>query len=141
MTGIAIEGPVQRAIASGGAMLDVVSSVDPWSFASAMADVDLGHARRLALEVHAPVLPAGEPAPVLASLARQLDEIARHRVEARARSEELAGAWASGVDTPALAVSMHRQARAMASYNLGVMWGAKLIGATTAALRQLVTAT
>lgn len=140
MTGIAIEGPAQRAIASGGAMRDVASSVDPWSFAAAMADLDFGRARPVALGVHAPVPPAGEPVSALASLARQLDEIGRHRVEARARTEELAGAWASGVDTPALAVSMHRQARAMASYNLGVMWGAKLIGVTTAALRQLVTA-
>jgi hypothetical protein len=79
--------------------------------------------------------------PALGALARQLDALGRHRVEAQTLSAQVAGAWASGIDTPELAISMHRQARATASYNLGVMWGAKLVGLTAGALRQLVTAT
>jgi hypothetical protein len=35
---------------------------------------------------------------------------------------------------------MHRHARAMASHNLGIMWGAKLVGVTAGALRQLLAA-
>lgn len=74
------------------------------------------------------------------ALARQLDAVARHRVEAQARSEDLGGAWATRPDLPTLAANMHRQARAMASYNMSVMWSAKLVGVTAGALRQLTTA-
>ena len=65
----------------------------------------------------------------------------RHRIEAQALSSDLAGAWATGMDTSTLAVKMHRQARAMASYNMSIMWGAKLVGVTASSLRQLTAAT
>lgn len=116
------------------------SAVHDGTFAAAMAAVD---ARR-ALPIPPVIEPAAsstiEPASALGALARQLDALGRHRVEAQALADDLAGAWASGVDGPALAVSMHRQARAMASYNLSVMWGAKLVAVTAGALRQLVSA-
>lgn len=113
------------------------------TFAEAMAAVDVRRDSPNASQA----VTAPSPAPsidsrsALGALARRLDEVGRHRVEAQALSDALAGAWASGVDVSALAVSMHRQARAMASYNLSVMWGAKLIGVTAGALRQLVSAT
>ncbi|WP_206952679.1 hypothetical protein [Trinickia acidisoli] len=56
-------------------------------------------------------------------------------------SDDLAGAWASRMDVRTLAMTMHRQARAMASYNMSVMWGAKLVGMTAGALKQLTAAT
>lgn len=74
------------------------------------------------------------------ALGRQLDILARHRVEAQALSDGIAGAWATRPDVSTLAVAMHRQARAMASYNISVMWGAKLVGVTAGAVRQLATA-
>jgi hypothetical protein len=88
----------------------------------------------------APSSPGSRDA-TLGALARRLDDIARHRIEAQALSSDLAGAWATGMDTATLAIKMHRQARAMASYNMSVMWGAKLVGVTASALRQLTAAT
>ncbi len=85
----------------------------------------------------------GGTAPVRASamqvLARQLDEIGRRRLESQQSSAELARAWSTGMDAGTLAVTMHRQVRALANYNLGVMWCAKLVGVTAGALRQLAT--
>jgi hypothetical protein len=111
------------------------------SFAQAIADVDVAQALSLTslprvMEPH-----PGRTESALGALARQLDAVGRSRVEAQMLSAELAGAWATGMDAPAMAASMHRQARAMASYNVSVMWGAKLVGVTTGALRQLVAAT
>jgi hypothetical protein len=113
------------------------------TFAAAMAG-----ARQAPRLVHAAArAPATAPATLgsrdatLGALARQLDEIARHRVEAQALSSDVAGAWATGMDTSTLAVKMHRQARAMASYNMSIMWGAKLVGVTASSLRQLTAAT
>ncbi|CAB3649749.1 hypothetical protein [Trinickia soli] len=82
----------------------------------------------------------GSSGSTLSALARQLDAVARHRVEAQARSEDIGAAWAARPDLPTLAANMHRQARAMASYNMSVMWSAKLVGVTAGALRQLATA-
>lgn len=109
------------------------------SFAAALAAVDAGQALPFA-SLPRPEAPSSGPGSALAALARHLDEVGRHRLQAQTLSAELAGAWAAGVDAPALAVSMHRQARAMASYNLSIMWGAKLVGVTAGALRQLVAA-
>ncbi|MGN6652667.1 hypothetical protein [Trinickia sp.] len=111
------------------------------SFAQAMAAVDIGHAWPNASLSRGVLAPSVEPESALGALARQLDEAGRRKVEAQRLSAELAGAWATGVDAPTLAVSMHRQARAMASYNLSVMWGAKVVGVTAGALRQLVAST
>lgn len=110
------------------------------SFAQAMAAADVGQALPMTSLSRAPASPSGESESALGMLARQLDEVGRRRVEAQTLSDELAGAWATGLDAPTLAVSMHRQAHAMASYNLSVMWGAKLVGVTAGALRQLVAA-
>ena len=109
------------------------------SFAAALAAVDTGHALPFA-SLPRTEAAWGEPGEALGALARHLDAVGRHRVQAQTLSAELAGAWAAGVDAPTLAVSMHRQARAMASYNLSIMWGAKLVGTTAGALRQLVAA-
>lgn len=75
------------------------------------------------------------------ALAQRLDEIGRQRLQAQSLSGELAGAWASGMDLPTLAMTMHRHARARASYNMSVMLSAKLVGVTAGALRQLTSAT
>lgn len=104
----------------------------------------LAGAREARRSIHAAARapsPLGSRDATLGALARQLDEIARHRIEAQALSSDLAGAWATGIDTSTLAVKMHRQARAMASYNMSVMWAAKLVGVTAASLRQLTAAT
>ncbi len=115
-----------------------VSSSESGSFAAALADVDLTHLRPMSTERASISSPNGSG---LAALARQLDEIGRRRLEVQSLSAELAGAWASSMDVQKLAVTMHRQARALASYNISVMWSAKLVGVTAGALRQLVTAT
>ncbi|MGN6086318.1 hypothetical protein [Trinickia sp.] len=109
------------------------------SFAAALAAVDAGHALSFA-SLPRTAAPGSGPGSALGALASRLDEVGRYRVQAQTLSAELAGAWAAGVDAPTLAVSMHRQARAMASYNLSIMWGAKLVGVTAGALRQLVAA-
>lgn len=143
MSAMTIEAPVvpvARVVASQPLALGDAASVGEGSFAAEVANVDAGRAWRMTSLASAPVPPRSEPGSALGMLARQLDEIGRHRVEARALSEQLAGAWASGVDAPTLAVSMHRHARAMASHNLGIMWGAKLVGVTAGALRQLLAA-
>jgi hypothetical protein len=124
-----------------GAAADSVASLNGASFARAMADIDVAQALSLTSLPHVAQPRSGESESALGALARQLDEVGRHRVEAQRLSAELAGAWATGADAPALAISMHRQARAMASYNLSIMWGAKVVGVTTGALRQLVAAT
>jgi hypothetical protein len=106
------------------------------TFAAAMASAVTPHsasARALAQ--------VGSRDATLGALARQLDEIARQRIEAQTLASDLAGAWATGIDPATLAIKMHRQARAMASYNMSVMWGAKLVGVTAGALRQLTAAT
>lgn len=129
------------AIAQTGApSYRAVSSTEQGSFAAALADVDLTH-------FYLPPM-AADRANILsrnssgaAALARHLDEIGRRRVEVQSLSDELAGAWGSGMDVQKLAVTMHRQARALASYNINVMWSAKLVGVTAGALRQLVSAT
>jgi hypothetical protein len=110
------------------------------TFADAMVGATSGavmsRARAARLQSH-----VGSRDATLGALARQLDELARHRIEAQALSGDLAGAWATGIDPAALAIKMHRHARAMASYNMSVMWGAKLVGVTAGALRQLTAAT
>lgn len=78
--------------------------------------------------------------PAFEALARQLDDIGRQRLEAQRLSGALAGAWATSMDAETLAVAMHRHTRAMATYHIGVMWGAKLIGVAAGALRQLAAA-
>jgi hypothetical protein len=115
-----------------------VSPSEPVSFAAALADVDLTHLPPIATERAGRSSPNGSER---VALARQLDEIGRRRLEAQSLSDELSGVWASGMDVQQLAVTMHRQARAIASYNISVMWSAKLVGVTAGALRQLVTAT
>ncbi len=117
------------------------AEIDGDSFARAVAGVDV---RQALSRASLPGAIAPQPVPpesALGVLARQLDAVGRSRVEAQMLSAELAGAWATGMDAPTLAVSMHRHARAMASYNMSVMWGAKLVGVTAGALRQLVAAT
>lgn len=109
------------------------------SFAAALAAVDAGRALSFA-SLPRTEAPGSGPGSALGALASHLDEVGRYRVQAQTLSAELAGAWAAGVDAPTLAVSMHRQARAMASYNLSIMWGAKFVGVTAGALRQLVAA-
>lgn len=109
------------------------------TFAAAMRAVPVN---RVSLGAAAPQAPsAGSAGPFVPALARRLDALARHRVEAQALSDDLAGAWASGTDLATLAEKMHRQARAMASYNMSVMLSAKLVGVTTGALKQLTSPT
>lgn len=140
-----MNGPVASAAAERPAALwatvrQAGAAIEADSFAAALVAVDARQALPFA-SLPRTEAPWGGPEPALGALARQLDELGRHRAQAQTLSAELAGAWAAGVDAPTLAVSMHRQARAMASYNLGVMWGAKLVGVTAGALRQLVAAT
>jgi hypothetical protein len=116
------------------------SSVHHGTFAAAMAAADVGRVLPLLPAADTAASRSIEPGSALGALTRQLDELGRHRVQAQTLSDGVAGAWASGIDAPELAVSMHRQARAMASYTVSVMWGAKLIGVTAGALRQLVSA-
>ncbi len=115
-----------------------VSSIGDGSFAAAMADVDV---KRALPAVAVRDVAASSRSSALGALARHLDDIGRHRVEAQMLSDDLAGAWASRMDVRTLAMTMHRQARAMASYNMSVMWGAKLVGMTAGALKQLTAAT
>ena len=103
------------------------------SFGAAMANVDGG--RTLSAVNDLAAAPTGASA--FGALARQLDEIGRQRIEARALSAALAEGGAAGMNTETLAVTMHRQVRAMANYNMSVMWAAKLVGVTAGALRQL----
>lgn len=126
---------------SAMAPLPTVSRAGPSveTFAAAMAGAR-GAQRMLHAAARAPSSLGSRDA-TLGALARQLDDIARHRIEAQALSSDLAGAWATGMDTSTLAVTMHRQARAMASYNMSVMWAAKVVGVTASALRQLTAAT
>jgi hypothetical protein len=143
MTGGAIEATALSAMPSEPMACNHARSGDAGSFSAAMADVDVARALRVASVSPKPLSLSGLPQSnsVLGALARQLDEIGRHRLQAQTLAEQLAGEWSSGVDSPTLAVAMHRQARAMASYNASIMWGAKLVGVTAGALRQLVTAT
>ncbi|PMS20414.1 hypothetical protein C0Z18_10775 [Trinickia dabaoshanensis] len=141
-----MNGAMLDAVAGGGASwkayaLDSPYAPGPGSFAEAMAAVPFTN--RLAPGfAAAPVRQPSDPGgSAIGALARHLDGVGRQRMEAGMLSERLAGAWASDIDAPTLAVSMHRQARAMASYNMNVMWGAKLVGVTAGALRQLVSAT
>lgn len=145
MTIAAMEMAAMKTMAGSTAPLPALApnwrpTNDDGTFAAAMAAVDRGRALPNSPVASTVASPSVEPTSAFKALARQLDEVGRHRVEAQALSDDLAGAWASGVDAPALGVSMHRQARAMASYNLSVMWGAKLVGVTAGALRQLVAA-
>ena len=130
---------------SGGAVSAAMpgssAGFDRGSFAAAMASVDLTNIFPVPTAAETPRSRSNLGGPAFGPLARQLDALGRHRVEAQTLSAQLAGAWASGIDTPELAISLHRQARATASYNMGVMWGAPLVGLTAGALRQLVTAT
>lgn len=105
------------------------------TFAAAMDAIDVNRVSLGAAAREAPAV--GSPGPLAPALARHLDMLARHRLEAQSLSDDLAGAWAHGTDLPALAAKMHRHARAMASYNMSVMWSAKLVGLTTSALKQL----
>jgi hypothetical protein len=108
------------------------------TFADAMAGAVTPHRSvRPAAHVNSAL---GSRDTTLGALARQLDEVARHRLEAQGLSSDLAGALGSGMDSATLAIKMHRHARAMASYNMSVMWGAKLVGVTAGALRQLTAA-
>jgi hypothetical protein len=129
------------ALAEAGApSYRAVSSTEPGSFAAALAEVDPTHFYLPPIAAdRASILSRNGPG--VAALARHLDEIGRRRVEVQSLSDELSGAWGSGMDVQKLAVTMHRQARALASYNIDVMWSAKLVGVTAGALRQLVSAT
>jgi hypothetical protein len=140
MSGVALEP-----LAAGGASWKASAPASPpvldrGSFGAAMAAVDLTKlipAASSAVSAGRPLDAAGAG---LGGLARHLDQVGRHRLEAQTLSEQLARGWGSDVDPSVLAVSMHRQARALASYNISVMWGAKLVGVTAGALRQLVSA-
>lgn len=126
------------AVPSGASPVDAAAGAADSSFATAMTEADVK--RMFAPGTRgAGVVPPHES--VRDALARRLDEIGRQRVEAQTLSAGLAGAWASGADISTLALAMHHQARATAGYNLSVMWAAKMVGVTTGALRQLVTAT
>lgn len=129
-TGLEPQGVVSRYVVSPvGGQFD--------TFAAAMHAVGV-NVHRVSLDAGAHEAPAvGSPGPLAPALARHLDMLARHRLEAQSLSDDLAGAWAHGTDLPALAAKMHRHARAMASYNMSVMWSAKLVGLTTSALKQL----
>lgn len=130
-------GAASSATAPLGAVLPRDRPVE--TFADAMASAVAPH-RSVRSAAHANS-PLGSRDATLGALARQLDDLARHRIEARALSSDLAGALVSGMDSPTLAIKMHRHARAMASYNMSVMLGAKLVGVTAGALRQLTAAT
>ena len=143
MTGVAIEATARSTVPSKAMDCNHACPVEPSSFSAAMADVDVARALSVASLSPKPISLSGpsESESVLGALARQLDEVGRHRLQAQTLAEQLAGEWASGVDSPTLALLMHRQARAMASYNASIMWSAKLFGVTAGALRQLLTAT
>ena len=132
---------VERTVLAQPTMRHAQAQSERGSFAAVMAATGIEQALSAASMPRAGASPSLAHDSALGALALQLDELGRQRVEAQSLSAELAGAWASGIDAPTLAVSMHRQARAMASYNLSVMWGAKLVGVTAGALRQLVAAT
>lgn len=107
---------------------------DGGAFRAVMTQID---GRQALAAAAAPVFMPSPPGAALDALARQLDRIGRQRLAAQRSSDELAGAWASGTDAETLAVTMHRQARAMAAYNISVMAASKLVGVTTGALKQL----
>ncbi|HTH76829.1 MAG TPA: hypothetical protein VL635_20775 [Trinickia sp.] len=118
----------------GAPSAHAVVADDGGAFGAVMTQID----RRQALAAAgAPVLTPAPRGAALDALARQLDDIGRQRLEAQRSSDALAGAWASGTDAQTLAVTMHRQARAMAAYNISVMAASKLVGVTTGALKQL----
>ncbi|MBU6487153.1 MAG: hypothetical protein KGQ57_04935 [Burkholderiales bacterium] len=129
-TGVEPPGVVSRYVVS-----PVSGQFDTFAAAMHAVDVDVNRVSLGAAVHEAPAVRS--PGPLVPALARHLDRLARDRVKAQALSDDLAGAWAHGTDLPALAVKMHRHARAMASYNMSVMWSAKLVGLTTSALKQL----
>lgn len=136
-----VESAAERAASWWPTARADTGSIKGGSFAQAIADVDVAQALSFTSLPRSMEPQSGQPESALGRLAQHLDAVGRSGVEAQMLSAELAGAWATGMDAPAMAASMHRQARAMASYNLSVMWGAKLVGVTTGALRQLVAAT
>ncbi|HEX7682917.1 MAG TPA: hypothetical protein VF446_05170 [Trinickia sp.] len=134
-----VEGAGERAVADFGiAAVRTEAAHDVGGFRAAMAAVDRGRALSAAVD---PGVTAPARTSAMQVLARQLDEIGRRRLESEQSSADLAQAWSTGMDAGTLALTMHRQVRAMANYNLGVMWSAKLVGVTAGALRQLATST
>ncbi len=88
----------------------------------------------------ADALAAIDDAPALRMLMRGLDAIERGRAEAAALPERVTLAHSRGAPSADVVLAMHRQARLMASYQIDVMWAARVVGATAAGLRQLITA-
>lgn len=134
MMGPAVDGGQRRISGVGIAPAYATAQPDDSTFGAVMAQVD-GQQALAAVAASVPTQRLRGAA--LDALARQLDHIGRQRLEAQRSSGELAGAWASGMDAETLAVTMHRQAGALAEYNIGVMMASKLVGVTTGALKQL----
>ena len=108
---------------------------DGGAFARALAHAPLLSQSLRALEPRT----AGETS-TLDRLAGHLERIERARAEARRLPERVAAAYANGAGPSTIAISMHRQARLMAAYQLDVLWTAKIVGTTTASLKQLIAA-
>ncbi|PMS37872.1 hypothetical protein B0G57_101472 [Trinickia symbiotica] len=94
----------------------------------------------LAGAAFADALTSIDEAPALRMLVRRLDEIERGRRRAAELPGQIAHAHAHGASGPEVVLAMHRQARLMAAYQIDVMCAARVVGATAAGLKQLVTA-
>lgn len=129
-----IEWAQSGATRAGVSPAHAIAPGDGGAFGAVMTRID---GRQALAAAAAQVVTPSPRGPALDALARQLDDIGRQRLEAQRSSDRLAEAWASGADAETLAVTMHRQARAMAAYNIGVMMASKLVGVTTGALKQL----
>ena len=79
-------------------------------------------------------------APLLDRLAGHLEHIEHTRIEAGRLPGHVVEAHANGAGPSGIAISMHRQARLMAAYQLDVLWTAKIVGTTTTSLKQLIAA-
>jgi hypothetical protein len=126
----AIGQPEHAGVAQGAAFANALASVSTHGVIRSMPSVaDAVEQRHV------------EPSSTANTLARHLDDIERHRVEASLLPGHIARSHESGLHGNDVALAMHRQARLMAAYNLNVMWSAKVVGVTAAAIKQLITAT
>lgn len=113
----------------------VASASDGAAFAHALAHAPLPRQTLHTIEARTP----GDRL-ALDRLAGHLETIERTRIEARRLPERIVQAHANGAGTADIALAMHRQARLMAAYQLDVLWTAKIVGAATASVKQLISA-
>ncbi|HTI19183.1 MAG TPA: hypothetical protein VL598_16150 [Trinickia sp.] len=103
--------------------------------------VRVAAANASAASVRAGAQQARADVPVMAWLARGLDELEGKRVEAAGLPASIVQSHARGASGSAVVLAMHRQARIMAAYHMDVMWAAKVVGATAGGLKQLIAST